>query len=165
MSDTFKAVYACPKYSGFNFRLGDKRYVFEKHQLILDNKDEADALDDFLKTSVSFASKIKKVDLATAEALVANHVKEHGGAHSGPFSSQIMTNMEQKPLVDRDNQFANLPKGAADKITEALAAESDLIVTAKVPVVEQPVIVAKLVDNTPVPKAAIIVNKLNLNKA
>jgi len=139
MADSFEAIYACEKYAGFNFRLGKTRHVFEKHQLVITDKDLAAELDDFLSSNPAFAMKVKKVDLAAAEALVENHKATHGGAHSGPFSSSAMAQMETDKLEGRDKQFAQMSPEAKAKVTDALAADSDLIVTEKV---DKPVVAA-----------------------
>ena len=132
MADSFKAIYACEKYAGYNFRLGENRHVFEKHQLIITDEIIADELDDFLSTNPAFAMKVKKVDLAEAEALVENHKATHGGAHSGPFSSNAMAQMETDKLEGRDKQFAQMSTEDKANVTDAMAKDSDLILTEKV---------------------------------
>lgn len=125
------AVYVCEQHPGFFFRLNGKRFNFEKHQLKVDNKEDVDAIDELLKTNPVFGMKIKKVDVSAAEALVEKHKREHGGAVSGPFSSDLMAKMEAQRLADRDNQFANMKEGQADAIKQALDEESGLKITHK----------------------------------
>lgn len=132
MADTFEAIYACKTSSGFQFRLGENRYRFEKHQLVITDEVAAKELDDFLAKTPAFAAKVQKVDLAAAEALVANHKATHGGAHSGPFSSSAMAQMETDKLEGRDKQFAQMSLEDKANVTDAMAEDSDLILTEKV---------------------------------
>ena len=131
--DNFQAVYACKQHPGFSFRIAGRRYKFEKHQLILQNKDEVEELDEFLASNVGFAAKIKKVTADQAESLVAQHKKAHGGAHSGMFPSNAMSQNEANKLSLRDAMFDSLPDAESAELTEALAADS-LVATEKAPV-------------------------------
>lgn len=160
MADSFEAIYACEKYAGFQFRLGETRHQFEKHQLVIIDKAIADELDDFLSTNPAFAMKVKKVDLAAAEALVANHKATHGGAHSGPFSSNAMAQMETDKLEGRDKQFAQMSPEDKANVTDAMAKDSDLILTEKV---EAPVVAPAKAGLTETTKPVSILNKAKVN--
>lgn len=123
------AVYVCERHPGFFFRLNGKRFNFEKHQLKVDNPEDMKAIDELLKENPVFAQKIKKVDVAAAEALVAKHQREHGGAVSGPFSSDMMAKMEANRLTARDEQFNRMDN--AEEVKTALEEESNLKITHK----------------------------------
>ncbi len=144
----FKEIYACEASAGFSFRVDEITYRFVKHQLIVEDKEEAEALDAFLAKYTVIGNKVKKVDLASAEALVQNHKDTHGGAHSGMFSSSAMAQMEQDKLENRDAQFAKMPEAAKANVVDAMAADGDLILTEKTDSVPPAATASGLIDNT-----------------
>lgn len=150
------AVYVCERHPGFFFRLNGKRFQFEKHQLKVDDAEDVKAIDELLEKNSAFAQKIKKVDIRAAEALVEKHKREHGGAVSGPFSSDLMAKMEANRLAARDDQFNHMPDGQADAIKTALEEESNLKVTHKAKQAEQ-------VHTEPVSESASESQKSGLN--
>lgn len=158
MGDSFKETYACQHSSGFTFRVGDVTHRFDKHQLVIEDEEVAKELDEFLAKYPTIGNKVKKVDLSVAEALVAEHKATHGGAHSGPFSSQAMAQMETDKLEGRDAQFAKMSPEAKANVTDAMAKESDLILTEKVASATQAE-APTLVDNTKPNKIGSLINK------
>lgn len=131
MADTkFEAIYACKQHAGYMLRVGTIRYRFEKHQLIITSEEEAEAMDELLSSNTLIGAKIKKVDLAAAEALVADHVASHGGAHSGLFSSSNMSQLEPNKLGGRDASLDLMGDESKAKVVDALAKDS-LVVTEK----------------------------------
>ena len=157
MAETVKAIYACEKHAAFSFRVGEVRYKFEKHQLIVEDADEIVALDDMLAKNIPIGSKVKKVSLAQAEALVKNHQATHGGAKSGPFGSNVMGDVEKQKIIERDATLGNMTPEAKAELTKKLADDSGLIVTEKV---GEDV----AADTKVAPAVKITPNVLNLNK-
>ena len=132
MAEELKVVYACKSSAGFLFRVGETRHRFQEHQLILTNEDEIIELDEALEKYPNLAFKVKKVKLAEAEALVANHKATHGGAISGPFSSSAMSALEPNKLGERDKSLDLMSTEQKAGLVEAMAKDSDLILTEKV---------------------------------
>lgn len=136
-NEEFQAVYACKQYSAFSFRVDVKRYTFEKHQLIITDKDDAAEIDAALKKYPALGGKVQKVDLAQAEALVANHAATHGGAKSGPFSSSVMSQLEPNKLGDRDASLDLMGTEEKAGLVEAMQKDS-LVLTEKTAEVSAP---------------------------
>lgn len=137
-SEEVQSVYVCEKYAGFQFRAETTRFRFEKHQLILTDVDLIAEMDAAIAKHPAIAGKVKKVDYAAAEALVKNHQKTHGGAHSGPFGSNAMAGNEANKIDTRDDSLAKMPPAEKKELLAALAKESDLILTEKSKVTEVP---------------------------
>jgi len=133
----FEVVYACEKFSGFSFRANETYYRFEKHQLIINDEEQAKEIDEVLKTYPAIGSKVKKVDLSAAEALVNQHKAQHGGAHSGAFGSKQMEQLEPNKLQSRDATLQNMKPQVKQEITNQLD-ESGLQMTEATNQVESP---------------------------
>lgn len=146
-SESFEAVYACAQHAGYAFRVGKKRYRFEKHQLIITDEAEAGAFDKCLKDVPTIGAKVKKVDAAAAEALVKNHIATHGGAKSGMFSSKANGQHEAEKMTEGDAQLNNVSQEDKDTITDAFK-EDGLVLTEKTDVVTPVEEVSKLQETT-----------------
>ena len=124
-------VYICEAHPAFTFRIGNKRHKFIKHVLHLDDEQQIADLDAALLDIPALSLKVKKIDKAAAEELVKSLVKPGlGGAVKGSVSAQDILN-SQKPLQERDADFANLQPGQEDAIVEELAKDSNLLLTQK----------------------------------
>lgn len=161
-TEQFQAVYACVRFSGFSFRVGTTTHRFEKHQLLIDDEEVAGEIDAFLKKYKSIGDKVKKVNLAAAEALVANHVATHGGAKSGPFSSLSSGQHEPNKIAERDAALSNMSVEDKQNLANKLASDSDLVMTEKTDVISAaPAPEPSLVENKPA--VSPLAQKLKLN--
>ena len=141
MTTSCQETYVCEAHAGFIIRVGKTRLIFEKHQLILTDELLVKKLDKCIKKYPHIRSKIKKVDIGVANALVAQHKASHGGAHAGPFSSSVMSQAETAKVAMRDEQFSLIAEKDKTTITDAIVKDSALVLSEKleIPAVKPPV--------------------------
>lgn len=122
-------VYACQRHAGFQFRAGERRFRFEKHQLVVDNLADVLAIDEVCELYPQIGSKVKKVSLEQAEALVAQHIKDHGGAAKGPFTAAHGNQGDLNTIQKRDAALGAMTPEQEAELRQKLADDSELLTT------------------------------------
>lgn len=121
-------IYVCAAHAGFFFTLHKVKYRFTQHELKITDPEQEKAIDELIEKNEIFQRKIKKVDKAEAEKLVAEHQARHGGAHKGPITAQAILN-SQKVTTQADAALAGMADEDAAKLQEKMKEDSDLILT------------------------------------
>ena len=145
MPEEFKpVVYACRQHSGFSFKGTNRWFRFEKHQLTLNKSADVADMDMHIETYPNIGRKVAKVELAQAEALVAAHIKSHGGAFQGKFTAEHGNAGDLNRIQNRDASLSHLSPVQESALRDELAENSALLTTKPVvqPEISKPAVVS-----------------------